>query len=74
MFLRMTYLNLCCMNFVMKKEHEMSFPQEERNKIMTALHEDVQFLESINMTNYSLIVAITQRTLETSLQLPGKMI
>jgi hypothetical protein len=51
----------------------MSFPQEERNKIMTTIHEDVQFLESINLTNYSLIVAITQRTIETSLQLPGKL-
>lgn len=53
-------------------EHEISFPQEERNKVLTALHEDVQFLESINSTNYSLVVAITQRKIETSLQLPGK--
>jgi hypothetical protein len=53
-------------------EHEISFIQEERNKVMTALHDDVQFLESINMTNYSLVVAITQRKIETSLQLPGK--
>lgn len=53
-------------------EHEISFPQEERNKVLTALHDDIQFLESVNMTNYSLIVAITQRKIETSLQLPGK--
>jgi len=53
-------------------EHEISFPQEERNKVLTALHDDVQFLESINVTNYSLTVAITQRKIETSLQMPGK--
>jgi hypothetical protein len=53
-------------------EHEISLPQDERNAVLTAVNEDVQFLESINMTNYSLIVAITQRKIETALQLPGK--
>ena len=53
-------------------QHEISLPQEERNKILTTLHDDIQFLESVNMTNYSLILAITQRKIETTLQLPGK--
>jgi len=53
-------------------EHLISFPQEERNKVMTALHDDVQFLESVNMSNYSMVIAITERTVETTMQLPGK--
>lgn len=53
-------------------EHEINFSQEERNKILTTMTDDVQFLESIGVTNYSLIVAITQRKIETTMQLPGK--
>lgn len=53
-------------------EHEMSFPQEEREDILKCLRNDVHFLQGLNLTNYSLIVSITKRHIQTSLQLPGQ--
>lgn len=53
-------------------EHEMSFPPSERNKVIRAIHDDTAFLQRLNLTNYSLIVVITQRHVQSSLQRPGQ--
>mmetsp|Transcript_8660 Transcript_8660/g.12932 ORF Transcript_8660/g.12932 Transcript_8660/m.12932 type:complete len:354 (+) Transcript_8660:150-1211(+) len=53
-------------------EHEMSFTQQEREDVLRVLKNDVHFLQNLNMTNYSLMVAITKRYVQTSLQLPGQ--
>jgi hypothetical protein len=53
-------------------EHEMSFGQEEREDIIRSMREDIQFLQRMNRTNYSLVVAITKRYVQTTMQLPGQ--
>jgi hypothetical protein len=53
-------------------EHEMSFPSQERGNVLRALQSDVHFLRGLNLTNYSLVVVITQRHVSTTLQLPGQ--
>ena len=53
-------------------EHEMSFGQEEREDVIRCLRDDVHFLQRMNMTNYSLVVSITKRHVQTALQLPGQ--
>jgi hypothetical protein len=53
-------------------EHELSFVASERDEIMSYLRHDVHFLQSLNRTNYSLVVAITKRDLKMFMQLPGQ--
>lgn len=53
-------------------EHEISFPPSERNNVLEALTSDTNFLQSLNLTNYSLIVVITQRHLTSTKQKPGQ--
>lgn len=53
-------------------ETEMNFVQEEREDIIACLRDDIHFLQSLNMTNYSLVVAITKRDSSIKAQLPGQ--
>lgn len=53
-------------------EHELSFVASEREEIINCLREDIHFLQSLNRTNYSLVVAITKRDLKMFMRLPGQ--
>jgi hypothetical protein len=53
-------------------EHEMSFAPGERNNVIDTLRRDTNFLQNLNLTNYSLVVVITQRHLQSSKQKPGQ--
>jgi hypothetical protein len=53
-------------------EHEMSFSPRERNNVIDTLRKDLNFLTNLNLTNYSLVVVITQRHLQSSKQKPGQ--
>jgi hypothetical protein len=53
-------------------EHEISFPPSERSHVIETLRRDTELLQNSNLTNYSLIVVITQRHLNSSKQKPGQ--
>lgn len=51
-------------------EHELAFSSRERAHILDSLRSDVNFLQNQNMTNYSLVVVITQRHLDSLMEGP----
>lgn len=53
-------------------EHEMSFPPSERHNVIDCLQRDTDLLKTLNLTNYSLIVVITQRHVQSNMQRPGQ--